>query len=65
MKNKDVLSWKLKDILEREPLLGHFLEDMCRKVYHVKNSDLITVKELLEELIKDFEILGIEEDKRR
>lgn len=69
MKNKDILSWKLKEILERQPVLGRFLEDMCLKIYHFKNSDMIidacSVKEFLEELMKDFEILGIEEDKTR
>lgn len=69
MKNRDVLSWKLKEILEKEPLLGRFLEHMCLKIYHFKNSDMIidaySVEEFLDELMKDFEMLGIEEDKSR
>jgi hypothetical protein len=66
MKNKDILSYKLKEILEKEPLIGRFLENMAMHITDVKNRNLIgdkkEVETLLNYLLEDFEMMGIKED---
>jgi hypothetical protein len=67
MKNRDIISFKLQEILEKEPLMGRLLEDMAMRTVWAKDSNLAgdkaVVDMLLNSLVKDFEMMGIEEDR--
>lgn len=67
MKNKDILSFKLREILEKEHLIGRFLENMAKGIIEFKNRNITGDKNevdmLLNRLLEEFEMMGIKEDR--